>query len=191
MAVLAIGALAVFLFLRNKEERQWAAKIHDAVARRDLALAKETIDDQERTLPRLNEASDVKASKREFDVLKSQFDGDDAKLREVLGGMAESRRNGEAARKAEEDAAADPAATKSLDMLHNSASELEELLARVQKLPDMGWVDPHKSLSAAISDLKAMRIDLQERYEQGVLAPDAGSRCQSGSGGSCIRRPGI
>ncbi|MGA2501736.1 MAG: hypothetical protein ABSH20_28685, partial [Tepidisphaeraceae bacterium] len=132
----------------------WAAKIREANAAENTALARQLIEEQERRAPRLSSFTSIAAARKQTAVIEQQQSGDHKVLRDLLASILPMQAQVEATAKAED---ASPDAVAAAIGMANVA------IGRLETGKHLAWVDSAKQIPAATRELHDLRAQLQRK----------------------------
>ncbi len=153
-ALVLLTLLGVYFYMESQSGRRWAKSIQDANVAKNLTLAQQLIQEQERKAPKLNTNPDVAKAKSETAVLQDSFDrlatGAKSKLAELT--------------KAQSDANAVANSDKSSPQdLVTASNDAATALTKAGPIDQFAWADPGKNLQSAVHNLQTLKGDLKQK----------------------------
>ncbi len=153
-AFVLLALLGVYFYMESQSARQWAKSIQNANAAKNLTLAQQLIQEQERKAPKLNTNIEVAKAKSETATLQEQFDRDAGAAKAILADFSKAQNEANQINASEKSTPQD---------LINAASTVSDALSRGSNIAPYAWVDPGKSLQSAAKNLETLKGDLRQK----------------------------
>lgn len=161
-AVVAVLLLGGYLYFRFYLATGWARKIHDANVARNLTLAQQLIQEQERRAPEFSQSPNVVEAKQQTAQLQKDYERDNQLYQPLLSALVQQQ----------ERSAADLAQAQTLgaEQLLATARGDEQSVEQGQTGKALAWVDPDKKLATVTASLEQQARQLRDAADRRALA---------------------
>ena len=158
-AVLAVALGVIYWRMQVGVAHEWSHRIEQAVHDRNLTLANQLIEEQERRAPGATANTEVVVAKGAVGVLREETERDQDSFRHVLASAA----------KAADTTTLAMGNATTPDQWWSAVADAEETLGRAGKLHDLRQLDPDDRLGSFVRHLTADRDVLRRRYSAWVM----------------------